>query len=172
MKRSELLILVAMLAVAASYAVPRYLQYQRRGALVEATANLDRIARGAQTYFASSAKVAKEAPQLPPSAASWAPAPPLHERCAKGKARYDADANKAFDEGPWKQLGFTPKAPLALRYHWLVRRQATTLSPAEAAAYALGDLGCDGQLSRWRVVLRSEGGRLRKRGPELVAGAR
>jgi prepilin-type N-terminal cleavage/methylation domain-containing protein len=193
----ELMIVVAIIGILASAAIPSYSKYVRKARTVEATLSLRQIADGAKLYFMT-ARVTTivqrdvyvpqltSAPSvgalpatvpaylLPESSAGYTPSETHANVCAQNGGVFEESYLPQFGTQPWKALLFQPAGKFRYRYAWLLAQQSTSTKAAVAYAHALGDLNCDGRYAVWRMFvteLRSGSDQvLRVTGPAMFHG--
>ncbi len=170
----ELMMVVTIIGLLASVAIPAFTRYLKRSRTVEATTMLAKMAAGAQLYFKrefvqTSGSVSF---QLPAKAAKWYPTKSHTWACRKHGGAFPQQLTTQFDNQPWKALLFSPEGNFRYRYYWKPVRQHTSKKTARANAEAMGDLDCNKVYSRWRIRLEEDKKSqiLLRRGPYIIAG--
>ncbi len=138
----ELMIVVAIIGILASVAVPAFIKYIRRAKTVEATESLDKIKMGAREYFVtdhwSSAGTLLSKRFPPPMFSPFAA--PCCQKCVNTSAEWDAAG--------WGSLRFALTEP---HYYSLWFTSVGTGNSATYQATAFGDLDCDGTFSVYNI---------------------
>jgi len=144
---------VPIMGVLSAVAVPAFLKYIKRAKTSEAVENLDRISKGANSYFCTPQvddTGTLKPHRFPPSQAATPAA-----TCCASLGGPDADRDDRCDEAvdpwsstTWKALGFQPD----YSHHYVYEFTANdkTGSEAEFTASAYGDLDCDGIQATFR----------------------
>lgn len=165
----ELMVVMAVIAALSATAIPAFIQYMKRSRTVEAVMSLRKISDGVVSYFTANER-------FPPSSLGFQPAATHAAACAGSSGLFtDADVSD-FATDTWRALLFQPEAPFRYRYQFDVITPADPGNAAvlaEAAAYAMGDLDCDGLPSIWRVYLREivSGEPLNRTAPAIWIGS-
>lgn len=194
----ELMVVVTIIGILASVAIPSYVRYVRKSKTVEATTSLRMIADGAKLYFMTAQVLVTVAsrdvfvPQLtsapsvggvqaymlahklPDASAGYVPTETHATACAQTGGVFNQSYLSQFAGEPWRALRFVPGGPFRYRYAWLVAQQSTSSTTGIGYAHALGDLNCDGKYAVWRMFvneLRSGGDQaIRITGPAMFQG--
>ncbi|MCA9668969.1 MAG: prepilin-type N-terminal cleavage/methylation domain-containing protein [Myxococcales bacterium] len=159
----ELMMVVAIIGLLASVAVPSFVKYIRRARTVEAYETLYRVSEGAIVYHTTYNRL--------PTAASWVPSLSHAAACSTYQGAFPPSSFVGeFDNPTWKVLLYQESEAVRYRVNWVVNLNSA--AAVEGFAHATGDLDCDGQLSWFRLwVFRSgPGDDLEKRGPYLWQG--
>lgn len=140
----ELMIVVAIIGLLASIAVPSFMKYLAKAKSAEADQMLEKIATGARAYFMDQhvghdidgATLSQRFP------ASTALSPALS--CCQPNQDKCAPRASAWDNPSWQSLNFSVDDPHYYRYEY---ESLGTGAAAEFTARAYGDLDCDNVLS-------------------------
>ncbi len=142
----ELMIVVAIIGILASIAVPSFLKYMRKARTTEARQQLEKIYNAARVYYLEqhgAGGLAAVQPQFPNSQAST----PAVTCCVGGLDRCIPDP--ALWETPtWKKLYFSMDDPHY--YHYEFVRVGIGAGSAFTAR-AMGDLDCDTKFSTFEM---------------------
>ncbi len=152
----EVLVAVAILAVLAVVAIPAFTAHMRRAKSAEAIDNIERIYKGAATYFMSPRVEASTGDMLGCQFPDTAPLTPdigVDGRCCDaaldgdGDGRCDVNAAR-WDHPTWSALSFSMTDQHYYHYGFgnIVVTPGVTLMNAGAA----GDLDCDGIPAEFR----------------------
>ena len=136
----ELMIVVAIIGVLASLAIPAFSLAVRRTKSAEAVMNLRRIYDGAVTSFLE-IQVTRGGLSLDshfPTAVG--PTPGIDFCCAEGVGGRCPASNTSFTGQTWQQLQFSVSDP---HYYWYVFASDGTGVAAHFTARASGNLDCD-----------------------------
>jgi prepilin-type N-terminal cleavage/methylation domain-containing protein len=132
----ELMIVVAIIGILASVAVPKFLDHMRKAKRSEADLNLNAIGKSADTEFV-------ETTSYPQFVQAATPA----VTCCAGPGRRCAAVVADWQGVPaWDALGFEMTAPFNFRYAY-----ASVASNAYLAS-AIGDLDCDGNPVTYTLI--------------------
>jgi type II secretory pathway pseudopilin PulG len=143
----ELMVIVAMLGILASVAIPAYIKYIRRSYTVEASLNLRRMYDGAVAYYVgehSNSVGAILSRQFPGTAGPTPAAPP-------SAIKYQPTPTD-FDTPEWNALDFAVRDPM--RYSYSFINTGGTGSSAFGFMTAQGDLDGDGSYSLFQRSLQ------------------
>jgi prepilin-type N-terminal cleavage/methylation domain-containing protein len=143
----ELMIAVAVIAVLSVVAIPSFVKYMRRSRTVEAVEMLSKITIGAKAYFDAKGRF--------PDTVGFTPSMTHATACANHSGPFPDTTLADFDSADsWTALLFRPEGAFRYRYSFSAITQPTNSAPlAEARAYAMGDLDCDGDFAIWHVIL-------------------
>jgi prepilin-type N-terminal cleavage/methylation domain-containing protein len=124
----ELMVVVAIVGVLASLAIPKFLGYMKNAKRTEAEVHLVAIAKAADSAFIENAF-------YPPGAVAATPAVPCCDQPGKQCAVVPAEwAGVPM----WDELGFEMTQPYRFQYDY------TSVAAQTYQARAIGDLDCDG----------------------------
>jgi prepilin-type N-terminal cleavage/methylation domain-containing protein len=129
----ELMIVVAIVGILASVAIPAFMDYVKRSKKSEATLQLNKIGKNAKRNYG-------EAASYPQGSAGPTPAPVIPNRGCCGSAGSRPNhcaANPAAWTGVWRSLDFEIDEDTLFYYGYDGVAQSFT-------ATAIGDLDCDG----------------------------
>jgi type IV pilus assembly protein PilA len=132
----ELMVVVAIIGVLAAIAIPKFLDYMKRGKQVEAVVHLGAIAKSAETEFVENASFPQIVSDLTPDTPC----------CDQPRRRCAVDATQWNDVPAWDTLGFEMTQPFLFQYRY------TSVAAAEYEAQAIGDLDCDGSPVTYRML--------------------
>ena len=157
----ELMIVVAIIGILAAVAIPAFLRYIKQSKTAEATANIEKIAKGAIAYFEKNhvtrgvgAAGGAIIPKQFPNAGNNLKTPDIALFCVNSSSvKVDPNVNPAqpmFDEatGTWKALNFSMGDPFQFQYEF---EAAGTGTGATFTAAAHGDLDCDQLVSTFEI---------------------
>jgi type IV pilus assembly protein PilA len=145
----ELMIVVAIIGILAAVAIPAFLRYIKQSKTAEATANIEKIAKGAIAYFEKNhvergvdgASINKQFP-----ASTIAPAA-VADFCA-GASSNKIVPGVLFDDPTWSALNFSMGDPFQFQYQFDSAGEGNT---AAFTAAAHGDLNCDAVESTFEI---------------------
>ena len=168
----ELLIVIAIIGVLASVAIPSFTHYIRKSQAVETTESLKKITTGAKLYYYNNQ-------YLPPKSGGYMPKKSHKNICKRFGGKFpDKFVVRDFNKEPWTSLLFTPGKNIRYRYNWIPKKQPALKKRrriyAKAFIYSLGDLDCDGKYAQRQVILQETSaslGRLTEFGPFIVSGS-
>lgn len=136
----ELMVVVFIIGLLASIAIPTFIKYTRKAKSTETYINLRRIAEGARGYVTNlgveKGTSAAVTAQFPASE----PATPGASCCAFAAGKCQPDT-AAWSTPTWNALAFYMEDPHLYRYQFI---STGTGEGASFTARALGDLDCDG----------------------------
>lgn len=144
----ELMIVVAIIGILASIAVPAFMKYIRRAKTTEAVLNLRRIYDASVAYYSDEHSVRTGAiilKQFPTSVTST----PNVTACNGSTSKKIAPQAAFWSDPTWGALNYAVDDPFMYQYDYVSAGQGTA---AEFTAGAHGDLNCDGQLSTFERV--------------------
>jgi prepilin-type N-terminal cleavage/methylation domain-containing protein len=158
----EVMIVIVIVGILATIAVPQLTRYIRKSRTVEAVTSLAKIAEGAKIYFfgntaqftVGTRKVLVNQVPAQVGAGGWAPAQTHVTACRGAGGAFAPSTATAFNVQPWIALKFSVSGYYRYRYRWLVAQQSTPTLTAIAYADALGDLDCNNVYGTWRMILR------------------
>ena len=130
----ELMIVVAIIGILATVAIPAFMDYMKRSKKTEASLQLNKIGKNAKrSYAETSSYVTGTATELPakPGGGGCCGGTGGTNKCAAVPTSFAADL-------VWKQLDFQIDEPSLFYYDY------TGASPTTFTAKATGDLDCDG----------------------------
>ena len=155
----ELMIVVAIIGILAAVAIPAFLRYIKQSKTAEATANIEKIAKGAIAYFeknhvtrgVGNGKGLIIEKQFPGKGATLLTPNSIDGTLCVNGSSVKVDPNitntAAFDErgpdgqnGVWKALNFSMGDPYQFQYEF---ESAGVGKAATFTAAAHGDLDCD-----------------------------
>lgn len=145
----ELMIVVAIIGILATVAIPAFMRAIRRSKTSEALLNLRRIYDGAVTSFQSEQVTragAWENAKFPDSAP---PSPPVDSCCAQNNNGRCAANNDAFDHLTWHALQFSVDDP---HFYWYGFDSDGEGVTAHFTARAQGNLNCDDTYSTFERI--------------------
>jgi prepilin-type N-terminal cleavage/methylation domain-containing protein len=130
----ELMIVVAIIGILATVAIPAFMDYMKRAKKTEASLQLDKIGKNAKRQFAETGAYATG------TAATLPTRPGGPGGCCGGTLSNHCAANPAaFNSDPvWRQVDFQIDEPSLFYYDY------NGASPIAFTAKATGDLDCDG----------------------------
>ncbi len=144
----ELMIVVAIIGILASVAIPAFMRYVAKARTTEATQNVRKLYEGSRTYYmdvgSERGAGAFLAAQFP---ASETVSPAV--TCCLSAGRKCAAAPGVWNNLTWNALHFDVPDPHYYRYEYDSSGSAAT---AKFTARALGDLDCDGILSTFSMT--------------------
>lgn len=151
----ELMIVVAILSILATVAVPAFIKYMRRAKTTEAINSLDKMYKGAAAYY-TTPQVNQQGSKLPCQFPSNQGVTPVEGTCcsSNGQGGPDEDQDDRCDSQPniwntqtWNDLKFQ-----MTDQHYFVYSfdSSGTLSDAGFTATANADLDCDGVQSTFQ----------------------
>ncbi len=144
----DLLVVVCILALFASVAVPAFRRYSRRVRAQVVLSRLQRLCDGAAAYYEESGRLARsltgqDGAKRFPGSTAVTPTRRCCEQGAKGRC-----LGTDWDQPTWRALGFDLKA-----HRYRFQFVSSGLGPkASFTARALGDLDCDGLQSTYERV--------------------
>jgi prepilin-type N-terminal cleavage/methylation domain-containing protein len=144
----ELMIVVVILVILAAIAIPSLVKYIRRSKTVEATMNLRKIFDSSVAYvMAEHADVNGTAlPKQFPTSAGPSPGATATAACCGQKGDRCVPSPTNFSDDTWSALHFSVDDPFYFVYQYT---SGGTDAAATFAAFAFGDLDCDGTQSTY-----------------------
>ncbi len=148
----ELMIVVAILSILSTVAVPAFIKYMRRAKTVEAIDMLDKIHKGASTYY-SRGKVQKASGEAIlctfPDDIAITPDVSGGACCASGSLDSDGDDRCDVDDALWDNSGWSALSFMMKDQHYFGYSFISNgnLAAAQFTARANADLDCDSVLS-------------------------
>ena len=122
------MVVVAIIGVLAAVAIPKFLEYMKKGKQVEAEVHLGAIAKSADTAFIENASYPQTLSALTPAQAC----------CDQPGKRCAVVSNEWNGVPTWDELGFEMTTPFHFQYRY------NSAQSARYQADAVGDLDCDG----------------------------
>ncbi len=148
----ELMIVVAIIGILAAVAIPAFLRYIKQSKTAEATANIEKIAKGAIAYFE------KNHVERGVDGASINKQFPANASAPDAVAAFceNASSNKVVPTGQfvadtWNALNFSMGDPFQFQYQF---ESAGVGNSAEFTAGAHGDLDCDTNESTFEIAAK------------------
>ena len=135
----ELMIVVAIVGILASAAIPTFTRYLRKAKTAEAYEQIEKIANGARVYYMEGHHRKGAGSSLPsqfPASAALSPAVP----CCSGAIDKCAPTAADWADPSWQALHFAMGDPHYYRYE---HESIGTGASAEFTIRAFGDLDCD-----------------------------
>ena len=144
----ELMIVVAIIGILAAVAIPAFLRYIKQSKTAEATANIEKIAKGAIAYFEKNhvergVDGKSKEKQFPLSATEPAA---IAAFCAAGSQKVSPEG--LFTDDSWAALNFSMGDPFQFQYEWISKGAGNA---ATFTAGAHGDLDCDTVTSTFEI---------------------
>jgi type II secretion system protein G len=124
----ELMVVVAIVGVLASLAIPKFLEYMKKAKRTEAEVHLVAISKAADSSFIENAFYPQGIQASSPAVAC----------CQQANKMCAVDANDWNGVPMWDELGFEMTQPFRFQYDY------SSAAPNAYEAHAIGDLDCDG----------------------------
>ena len=144
----ELMIVVAIIGILASVAIPAFMRYIAKSKTTEATQSLRRLYEGSRAYYmdigAARGTTGSLSLQFPPTEVVTPAA-----SCCVNPGHKCQPSPTVWDSGTWNALHFDMPDPHYYRYEYVATGTDTS---AAFTARALGDLDCDGNLSTFEMT--------------------
>ena len=144
----ELMIVVAIIGVITSLAIPAFTKYVRRSRVVEAVRSVRAMFDGSVTYYADehSDRAGIIVPKQFPAGAGPTPSAPC---CDQPAGKCPAQPQLFESDATWSAVGFTISDP-----HYFIFTYASDGSDdgSQFTARANGDLNCNGLMSTFERV--------------------
>ncbi len=163
----EMMIVVAILGILASMAIPAFIKYVRRAKTTEALMNLRKLFDGSVAYYEREHSTREGVTldgQFPGLNMAFGPAPGGNNPCCRGngidKCAPDPDG---WEHPVWQALTFSVDDP---HYYWYWYRTTGTGVDSRFTAIAMGNLNCNqsystfervGGVSPWGAVVGGSG---------------
>ncbi len=145
----ELMIVVAIIGILASVAIPAYIRAVRRTKTSEATMNLRRIYDGAVTSYQDEGVDEAGRAQLSSFPTSTNPTPATDSCCQNSHGRCISSTTEFNNQLTWHKLGFGLSDP---HYYWYRFESFGQGLTAQFTARAMGNLDCDDTYSTFERV--------------------
>lgn len=153
----EVTLLLSLGGIVLAVTIPSFLRAVRASKISEASENLERLLKGASTYYESSHDVGSGLRvQCVPEAAGPAPVVPSDR-----PVDLDFHAPSTPGAATWQALDFVPAHPVRYRYTFSTSHTGCLVTPpAQTLVFSVraeGDLDGDQQLSRFERRVRATG---------------
>lgn len=142
----ELMIVVAIIGILASIAVPSYIKWMYKAKTGEAKKELKKMYDGARIYIMESHRERDGVKPVPDQFPDTAPTTPAVSCC--GIADKCMPEQVLWDTPTWNALKFAMIDPHYFRYEFISKRAG---NKAEFTARAHGDLNCNGVESLYEI---------------------
>ncbi len=142
----ELMIVVAIVGLLASIAVPSLIHYIAKAKSTEARMHVEKIYNGARIYWLEPHGAAGAITPLPPQFPETQAATPAISCCASGGGRC-VPSQAQWQDPTWVGLGFSMDDPHYYQYEFIS-------SANEFTARAIGNLDCDADFSNFGMIGR------------------
>ncbi len=154
----ELMIVVAIIGILSSVAIPSFLRFVKKSKASEAPYQIKQLVIGAKTWYNSMHATRFGNPLRPHFPNKYSPwginsSPttnrrPLKPPCSNGSPLYKVDT-KQWDKQPWKSLKFAITKAHYFQYYYTVDNTYTSTQKPFFEVRAHADLDCDGLLSTY-----------------------
>ena len=159
----ELMVVVCIIGLLATIAIPAFVKYLRKSKSVEAYESLQKIMIGAKSYYMAEHWSASGnfLPMAFPTNITRTPTKPLCDRQITPTSQWDANG--------WAPIRFALVE--AHYYSYAFSSNASTGTAAKYTAYANGDLDCDSIMSTYYITgsVNNEGD-VATAGPMIIQG--
>jgi prepilin-type N-terminal cleavage/methylation domain-containing protein len=145
---TELMIVVAIVGILASIAIPAFMRNARRAKTSEATVMVEKLSNGARAYFAEDHVAQGSTAALPAQYPVSQALTPATTCCSYPGFRCKDDPS-VWSSAGWQALKFSLDDPHYFRFEFV---SSGTGTDARFTARAYGDLDCDGVLSTFEMV--------------------
>jgi len=142
----ELMIVVAIVGLLASIAVPTLIHYIAKAKSTEARMHVEKIYNGARIYWLEPHGAPGAITPLPPQFPDTQAATPAISCCASGGARC-LPSQAQWQDATWVALGFSMDDPHYYQYEFVANAN-------EFTARAIGNLDCDADFSAFGMIGR------------------
>lgn len=169
----ELMIVVGIIGVLASVAIPSFIHYLHKSKTTEVVYSLQKIASGFKAYVATQ-EANGAAIKIPLRSPGYCPRIAHSSVCKNSAGKFRQDhkyVTRDFNLESWKSVLFKPDGNFYYRYYMNPIYYSSS-GNINGYLYAIGDLDCDGTYSRWRLNLyyRPSAGGFRRVGPYVYGG--
>ena len=152
----ELMIVVAIIGILAAVAIPAFLRYIKQSKTAEATANIEKIAKGAIAYFEKNHVTrGVDGQAIQKQFPATAVEPDAVNKFCEGNSSNKLQPNQMFTENgdagkaaTWSALNFSVGDPFQFQYQF---NSGGTGNDAAFTASAHGDLDCDTEESTFEI---------------------
>jgi type IV pilus assembly protein PilA len=147
----ELMIVVAIIGILASVAIPAFVKNARKAKTTEATVGLQRMYTGSRSYVLEETVRRAQVDPIPPQFPESAALTPAATCCASPGRK--CTANPAlWTNLTWQAVRFDMADPHYYQYEYQSTGTAGAGAGSRFTARAMGDLDCDGILSTYEMV--------------------
>jgi type IV pilus assembly protein PilA len=149
----ELMIVVAIIGILASVAIPAFMKNARKAKSAEATSSIKRIYDASRSYIME-LRVGRGmagATQIEPQFPESEPITPAASCCANAGYKCPPSIAQWTSFG-WAALRFSMDDPHYYRYEYVSTGVASAGAGSTFTARALGDLDCDGVMSTFEMT--------------------
>lgn len=149
----ELMVVVAIIGVLASVAVPSVMRYIRKAKTAEATHNLRFIVEGSRTYIAQDWSAPGSGETLEHQFPESEAVTPLAPCCLGSGGRCDGSLSGVLfgSSQTWNALHFGVQDSHHYRYEYVSSGSSAPGAGSWYTARALGDLDCDGVIATFEM---------------------
>ncbi len=148
----ELMIVVAIIGILASIAIPAFIKYVRRAKTTEALMNLRKLFDGSVSYYEQdhSDRLGKTVvSRFPGEGIAFGPAPRGNNPCCGQIGDKCPPDPEAWDGPVWHALNFGVDDP---HYYWYWYKTTGVGNKARFTAIAMGNLNCNNAYSTFERV--------------------